>query len=401
MKIKVLVADKFPDKHIQQFKDMNLDVDYSPKLGENELPQAAKDASILVVRSTVVNAESINSAEKLSLIIRAGAGVNNINIKAANQKGVYVANCPGMNSVAVAELAVGLMISIDRKIADNVVDFRNGKWNKAEYSKADGLLGKTLGIIGTGKIGIEVIKRAKSFGLNVIAWSRSLTDEEAEELEIERCKTLEELFSNADIVSVHLAQTADTKKLINKDLINKLKKGAYFINTSRAGVVDEDALIEAAKDGRIFLGLDVFNNEPEGKTGDFTTPLKEFKNVYLTHHIGASTEQAQNAVADETYRIIDDFVNAGKVRNWVNRIKQSPAKYQLVVRHYDKPGVLARVLKMLSEEKINAQEMENVIFDDAEAACCTIKLDTKPSDKLLKELPSEKNEVIHLSLIEL
>src|SRR5690554_697444 len=401
MKVKVLIADKFPDKHIQQLKDLNLDVEYSPKLGENDLPQAAKDANILVVRSTIVNAETINSAEKLSLIIRAGAGVNNIDIQTANKKGVYVANCPGMNSVAVAELAIGLMIAIDRKIPDNVVDFRNGKWNKAEYSKADGLLGKTLGVVGTGKIGLEVIKRAKSFGLDIIAWSRSLTDEKAEELEIESCKTLDELFTNADIISVHLAQTADTKKLINKDLISKMKNGAYFINTARAGVVDEDALIEAAKEGKIFLGLDVFNNEPEGKSGDFTTPLKELKNVYLTHHIGASTEQAQNAVADETIRIIDDFVNAGKIKNWVNRIKQSPAKYQLVVRHYDKPGVLARVLRLLSEEKINAQEMENVIFDGAETACCTIKLDSKPSDKLLEEIPSAKDEVIHLSLIEL
>ncbi|MDY0082422.1 MAG: 3-phosphoglycerate dehydrogenase [Ignavibacteriaceae bacterium] len=400
MKLKVLVADKFPEKYIQQMKDLNLDVVYEPKFGEKDLPEAAKDADILVVRSTVVNEEAISSSKKLNLIIRAGSGVNNINIAAANKKGVYVANCPGMNSVAVAELAVGLIIAVDRRIADNVSDFRNGKWNKAEYSKADGLLGKTLGIIGTGQIGVEVINRAKGFGLNIIAWSRSLTNEKAELLGVDKCQTLDELFSKADIVSVHLAQTADTKKLIGKDLINKMKKGAYFINTSRAGVVDEDALIEAAKAEKIFLGLDVFNNEPEGKGGDFTTPLQGLKNVYLTHHIGASTEQAQDAVADETVRIINDFINTGVIRNWVNRIKKSPAKFQLVVKHFDKPGVLAGVLELLKAGSINVEEVENVIFDGAIAASCTMKLKDAATPDMIKKM-NENPDLISISQVEI
>lgn len=400
MKNKILVADKFPEKYIQQMKDLGLDVIYEPKLGEKDLPEAAKEVEILVVRSTVVNEEAINNSKKLNLIIRAGSGVNNINIAAANKKGIYVANCPGMNSIAVAELAVGLMIAIDRRIADNVSDFRNGKWNKAEYSKADGLFGKTLGIVGTGQIGVEVINRVKSFGLNIIAWSRSLTNEKAELLGVERCQTLEEVFTKADIISVHLAQTADTKKLINKDLINKMKKGAYFINTSRAGVVDEDALIEAAKTEKIFLGLDVFNNEPEGKGGDFTTPLQGLKNVYLTHHIGASTEQAQDAVADETVKIINEFVNSGVIRNWVNRIKKSPAKYQLIVKHFDKPGVLAGVLELLKTGNINVEEIENVIFDGAIAASCTMKLKDAATPDMLKKM-NENPDLISVSQVEI
>ncbi|HQI41648.1 MAG: phosphoglycerate dehydrogenase [Ignavibacteriales bacterium UTCHB2] len=400
MKNKVLVADKFPEKYIQQMKDLGLDVIYEPKLGEKDLPEAAKEVEILVVRSTVVNEEAINNSKKLNLIIRAGSGVNNINIAAANKKGIYVANCPGMNSIAVAELAVGLIIAIDRRIADNVSDFRNGKWNKAEYSKADGLFGKTLGIVGAGQIGVEVINRVKSFGLNIIAWSRSLTNEKAELLGVERCQTLEEVFTKADIISVHLAQTADTKKLISKDLINKMKKGAYFINTSRAGVVDEDALIEAAKAEKIFLGLDVFNNEPEGKGGDFTTPLQGLKNVYLTHHIGASTEQAQDAVADETVKIINEFVNSGVIRNWVNRIKKSPAKYQLIVKHFDKPGVLAGVLELLKTGNINVEEIENVIFDGAIAASCTMKLKDAATPDMLKKM-NENPDLISVSQVEI
>ena len=400
MKNKVLVADKFPEKYIQQMKDLGLDVIYEPKLGEKDLPEAAKEVEILVVRSTVVNEEAINNSKKLNLIIRAGSGVNNINIAAANKKGIYVANCPGMNSIAVAELAVGLIIAIDRRIADNVSDFRNGKWNKAEYSKADGLFGKTLGIVGAGQIGVEVINRVKSFGLNIIAWSRSLTNEKAELLGVERCQTLEEVFTKADIISVHLAQTADTKKLISKDLINKMKKGAYFINTSRAGVVDEDALLEAAKAEKNFLGLDVFNNEPEGKGGDFTTPLQGLKNVYLTHHIGASTEQAQDAVADETVKIINEFVNSGVIRNWVNRIKKSPAKYQLIVKHFDKPGVLAGVLELLKTGNINVEEIENVIFDGAIAASCTMKLKDAATPDMLKKM-NENPDLISVSQVEI
>lgn len=399
--MKVLIADNFPEIYVEKIKSLVKEVIFEPKVKENDLPNHIQGVDILVVRSTVVNAECIEKSDRLSLIIRAGAGVNTIDIKSANKKGIYVTNCPGKNSVAVAELAMGLICTIDRKIPDNVIDFRNGKWDKALYSKADGLFGKTLGVVGTGKIGIELIKRAKAFGLNIVAWSRSLTDEKAEELEIERASSLEELFSSSDIVSIHLAQNAETKKLISKELISKMKKGAYFINTARAGVVDEAALIDAAKNGNIFLGLDVLTDEPESKEGKLSTPLRDLPNVYLTHHIGASTEQAQNAVAEEACNIIADYVSVGAIKNWVNRIKQSPAKYQLVVRHFDKPGVLAKVLRLLSEEKINAQEMENVIFDDAVTACCTIKLDSQPTKKTLSEIESLKEEIINVTLIEL
>lgn len=399
--MKVLIADKFPDLYTEKIKSLVHELVNEPKLKESDLPGKIKDVDILIVRSTIVNAECINKSNKLSLIIRAGAGVNNIDIKAANEKGIFVSNCPGKNSIAVAELAMGLICAIDRKVPDNVIDFRNSKWNKASYSKADGLFGKILGIAGVGQIGTELIYRAQAFGLKVLGWSRSLTEEKAENLGIEKVNTLEELFMSSDIVSVHLAQNSDTKKIISKDLINKLKKGAYFINTARAGVVDEEALIDAAKEGKIFAGLDVFNDEPEGKEGELKNELSKIRNIYVTHHIGASTEQAQNAVAEETFNIIKNYIELGETKNWVNRCKKTAAKYQLVVRHFDKPGVLARVLRLLSEERINAQEMENVIFDGEKTACCTIKLDSKPSDKIIKEMPQKEDEIIDISIVEL
>lgn len=399
--MKIVVADKFPEKYIDKLKSLSTGVDYNPKLGANDLADAAGDANVLIVRSTVVNEKCISQSKELSLIIRAGAGVNNIDLKAASAKGIYVANCPGKNSIAVAELAMGLILAIDRKIPDNVLDFRDKKWNKALYSKADGLFGKKLGVVGTGKIGLELIKRAQSFGIEVYAWSRSLTPETAGLIGANFCKSLEDLVDVCDIVSVHLALKPETRGIISKDIIGKMKPGTIFINTARAEVVDEDALIEAVEEGTLKAGLDVFSDEPEQKDGEFSSRLQGVKNIYVTHHIGASTEQAQNAVAEDAVDIVRGYIQEGRVRNWVNRSKATEAKWQLIVRHYDKPGVLANVLAVLKEGDINVQELENVIFDDNIAACCTMQLDARPTDGMLEQIRRRTNEVISAMLVNL
>jgi D-3-phosphoglycerate dehydrogenase / 2-oxoglutarate reductase len=397
--MRVLVADKFPERYIEELKSLNLEVDYKPMVGADDLAETAQNAAIIIVRSTVVNEKCINNSENLSLIIRAGAGVNNIDLNAASARGIYVANCPGKNSIAVAELAMGLILAIDRKIPDNVIDFRNGKWNKALYSKADGLLGKKLGIIGTGKIGVELVSRAHAFGLETYAWSRSLTPDRADKLGVHYCKSIVELVDHCDILSVHLALKPETKGIISKQIIDRMKPGMIFINTARAEVVDEEALREAADSGKIKVGIDVFNNEPEQKAGDFRNNLQSVKNMYVTHHIGASTEQAQNAVAADAVSIVREYVKEGRVRNWVNRCEATEAEWQLIVRHYDKPGVLANVMNVLKKGNINAEELENVIFDGKIAACCTIQLDNRPTDAMLREIRDRKDEIIGVMLV--
>ncbi|RJP69625.1 MAG: phosphoglycerate dehydrogenase [Ignavibacteriales bacterium] len=394
--MKVLVADKFPEVYIEQIKKLGLDVEYNPKLKESDLPGASMDVDVLIVRSTIVNAETINSSNKLNLVIRAGAGVNNIDVAAANKKGVYVANCPGKNSIAVAELAIGMMISLDRRIANNVIDFKNGKWNKAEYSKAEGLFGKTLAIIGVGNIGKEVAKRAMALGLNV--YGKDVYRFESEY--IKDFEDLNKLLSMADIISIHLPLTKDTRGIFNKDIFNLLKPGAILINTSRAEVIDEEALIEAVNTKNIRVGLDVFKGEPEGKDGVVSSPLQQLDNVYVTHHIGASTEQAQNAVAQETVNIIKDYINSGVIAHWVNRAKKTEAHFQLVVKHYDKPGVLAAVFDILKEGQINIEEVENVIFDGGLAASCTMKLSKSATPEMLEAIRTNEN-VINISHIEI
>lgn len=396
MKLKVLIADKFPDKYIQQMKDLDLDVNYDPKLGESDLVKAAEEADILIVRSTIVNEETINNSKKLNLIIRAGSGVNNIAIQAANKKGIYVANCPGMNAVAVAELTMGLIISLDRFIPDNVSDFRNGKWNKDRYSKGRGLKGRTLGIIGVGNIGKEVAKRALAFEMNVYGKDIS----RIEGLQIKDFSEMDQLLPICDIVSIHLPATPQTKGLFNKKMFGYMKEGAYLINTSRHDVIVEEDLLEAIKEKNIRAALDVFKGEPESKSGEVKSVLQDNSNIYITHHVGASTAQAQDAVAEETVNIIKHFVHSGVIDHWVNRAKITDAKYQLVVKHYDRPGVLAGVLDVLRSGNINVEEIENIIFEGGIAACCTMKLKNAATSDMLKQM-SDNPDVLSVSHVEI
>lgn len=386
-KMKVLIADKLPDQYVQKLRDHDLEVIYEPKLGENDLPKAAEDVDIIVVRSTVVNAETIEKSKKLNLIIRAGAGYNNINVAAANKKGVYVANCPGKNAIAVAELAMGLMIALDRQIPDNVSDFKAGKWNKAAYSKGKGLFGKTIAIVGLGNIGKEVAIRARAFGMNVYGKDIS----RIEGVEYKDFSEFDQVLPLADVVSLHLPLTSSTKGLFNEKMFSYMKDGAFFINTSRPGVVDEDALIKAVKEKGIRAGLDVFADEPESKTGEVKSKLQDVEGIYVTHHIGASTEQAQNAVAEEAVNIILDFINSGVISHWVNRARITDAHYQLVVKHYDKPGVLASIMDVLRQGDINIEEVENIIFEGGIVACCTMKLKIAATNEMLTAIRTNPN----------
>jgi D-3-phosphoglycerate dehydrogenase len=396
MSLKVLIADQFPEKYINVLKANDIDVIYQPKLGENDMPTAAKDVDIIVVRSTKVNEETINSADHLNLIVRAGAGVNNINIPAANKKGVYVTNCPGKNSIAVAELAIGLMVAIDRKIPDNVVDFRNGVWNKGLFSKAQGIFGKNLGIIGFGNIGKEVATRASAFGMNIYAKDIS----RVEGYGVKEFSEMDKILPILDIITLHLPVTEGTKKLFNKEMFKLMKPNSILINTSRAEVIDEDALLEAIEEKNIFCGFDVFMGEPEGKTGAVSSKLMNNKNIYITHHIGASTEQAQEAVAEETVNIIKGYINSGIIAHWVNKARWEESQYQLVVKHYDKPGVIASILNVMKKDEVNIEEVENEIFAGGLVAKCTVKLKQPLTAGVLEEIRNipEILNLVHVAL---
>src|SRR5436190_2219612 len=324
--MKILIADKFPETGQADLKHAGFEIVYEPDLKDDPLTAAIKStaADILVVRGTKVTGEMLE-AGRLSLVVRAGAGYNTIDVKTASARGIYVTNCPGKNSVAVAELAFGLILALDRRIPDNAVDLRQGRWNKKEYSKARGIFGRTLGLVGVGKIGQEMISRAKAFGMPVVAWSRSLTPERAEKLGIEMKQSPLEVASASDIVSVHVALNNDTRNLIDEKFFNAMNPGSYFINTSRAEVIDQAALANTIKDRGLRAGLDVFAGEPAGGAGTVEDDIFKLDGVIGTHHIGASTDQAQQAIAEETVRIIRQYKEAGRAPNVVNLAKKSPA----------------------------------------------------------------------------
>jgi D-3-phosphoglycerate dehydrogenase len=244
-----------------------------------------------------------------------------------------------------------------------------------------------------------MIPRARAFGMPVVAWSRSLTPESAEAFGVEYKVSHQEVARAADIVSVHLALNLETRSLIGTDFFNSMREGAYFINTARGEVVDHSALIAAMKNRGIRAGLDVFPNEPATGSGEFTDVIVREANLYGTHHIGASTDQAQEAIAAETVRIVREFRETGKVPNVVNLARRTPATHLLVVRHLDRPGVLASVLEAIKSEQINVQEMVNIVFEGAEAAVARINLDNPPSNALLERVRRENANIIELDLI--
>jgi D-3-phosphoglycerate dehydrogenase len=397
--MKTLIADKFSEAHIERLKQLGCEVTYKPSAKAEDLPGLIGPYKILVVRSKQVTADTLKAAAQLALVLRAGAGVNTIDVKTASARGVFVTNCPGKNSIAVAELVFALLLAIDRRIPDNVAALRAHKWNKKEFSKADGVFGKTLGVIGTGQIGREVITRARAFGLRVVAWSRSLTPEKAKLLGVERCETVDDVFRQADIITLHLALKPDTRKLVNAARLALLKPNAILINTARGEVVDQDALRAVLQAGKLRAGLDVFDPEPAEATADFSDPILDLPNLCGTHHIGASTEQAQDAIAEEAIRIIETFIKTGVVLNCVNLASRTPAKWQLVVRHYDRVGVLAFVMDQIRRAGINIEEVQNVIFDGAAAASCRIQLDAEPAAELLGAIKAGNQDILGLELL--
>ena len=396
--MRVVIADKFPENYLLEFRSFGLDVEYHPDCSAAQLPEVARDCEILVVRSTKVTRETIEAARGLELVIRAGAGIDTIDVEAASARGIYVTNCPGKNSVAVAELAVGLILALDRRIPQNTADLRAGRWNKKEYSKADGLKGKTLGLVGLGSIGQAVARRAAAFEMHLVAYTRSPHLELAQSLGIVPCASLFELAQRSDVVSVHVPGTPANRGLFGEEFFSHMKHGASFVNTSRGSLHDTAALEKAMRERGLRAGLDVYNPEPEGGAGPFEHPLCKLPGFVGTHHIGASTEQAQNAIAAEAVRICREFIKMGQPQNAVNIGRASPARVQLIVRHFDQVGVLASVLAIVRKYGLNVEEMTNTIFAGAKAAVATIRLASAPPDAMAEEILNLKDQIIQVTV---
>jgi D-3-phosphoglycerate dehydrogenase len=398
--MRVLIADKFEKVGIDGLKELGCSVVSQPDLTAEALTSAVKDVDphILIVRGTKVTAGTLHAGTSLTLVIRAGAGIDTIDVATASSRGIFVSNCPGKNSIAVAELVMALVLACDRRIPDQAAELRQGKWNKAEYSKARGLYGRTLGIVGLGQIGKEVALRARAFGMRVLAWSRTLTHEEADRLEIAYAQSPLEVARLSDVVTINVAANAETKHLVNAEFLAAMQPGAYLVNTSRGSVVDEAALAQAVSEKKIRAGLDVFQGEPAGGKGQFANAIVQAPGVYGTHHVGASTDQAQVAIAHEVIRIVQAFQATGEVPNVVNRLARSSASHVLVIRHRNRPGVLAHVFGVLANAEINVEEVENIIYHGAQATLARIHLDGEPSNGALERIKTGNTDIISVEL---
>ncbi len=393
---KILIADKLASAAIEALESMHASITNLPDLTAEKIPDVIGDAEILIVRSTKVTKEAIDAAPALSLIIRAGAGVNTIDLQEASARGIHVANCPGKNSDAVAELAIGLLIAADRRIASASDDMKNGAWKKKEYGNAHGLKGRTLGVIGIGTIGKGVIRRALALDMNVVGWSRSLTETTAEKLNIEYASSPLEVAERSDAITLHIAANKETSHMVNESFLDKMKDGAILINTARGEVVDTNAIKAAIQQKRLRVALDVFENEPKGGVAEFND-IELAQLATCTPHIGASTGQSTEAIASEVVRIVKAYNETGMPLHVVNIREKTVSKYNLVVRHFNKVGVLAGVLDNLKDQDINIEEMQNTIFSSGTTATCTLKLDNKPTKEIIETLNSEK-DIIHVEL---
>lgn len=298
----VLICDPIADEGIEILKRA-AQVHVHVGLKEAELiQQVAKYDAIMVRSQTRITRPILEAATKLQIVGRAGVGVDNIDVEAATERGVIVVNSPAGNTVAVAELTMGMMLALVRNLVAASESVRAGEWKRSSFMGSQ-LYGKTLGVIGTGKIGTEVIKRAQSFGMKVLGFDPFLTTARAAQLDIE-ATTVDEILKRSDFITLHVPMTKDTRHMINTEAIAKMRAGACIINCSRGGIVDETALYEALKSGHLGgAGLDVYEAEPPRDS-----PLRELSNVVLTPHLGASTEEAQVEVAlDVARQIVDVF----------------------------------------------------------------------------------------------
>jgi D-3-phosphoglycerate dehydrogenase len=407
--MKVLIADTFEASGLEGLKAAGCDVIHAPGASGDDLVRLLQSsaAEVLVVRSTRVT-EAMLTAGTLSLVVRAGAGVNTIDVAAAARSGIYVANCPGKNAIAVAELAFGLLLALDRRIPDNVAALRAGHWNKAEFSQARGLFGRTLGLIGFGGVAQEVARRARAFGMDVVVWSRRFQREGSNaltalprDLDVTVLQSPGEVAERSDALSLHLALTDETRNFVGAGLLARLKPGTLFVNTARAELVDDGALAEAVRTQGLRVATDVFRGEPAAGSAEFSPDVASVTDLYGTHHIGASTEQAQEAIAAETVRIIRSYKEMGTVPNAVNLAARTPATHRLVVRHRDRPGVLAHIFDQLRRRNLNVQETENVVFAGAESAVARINVDGQPDTELLRAIESGSSDILGVQVVKI
>ena len=316
MKYRVMVTDKLSKKGIDELKKFSeIEVVEKDTLSAEELKKEIKDYDAVIIRSaTKLTADIIQCADKLKVISRAGVGVDNIDVAAATEKGIVVMNAPSGNTISTAELTFALMISLARKVAFSYNSLKEGNWDRKSFKGVE-LLGKTLGVVGLGRIGTEVAKRAKAFGMDILGFDPYISEERASNLGIELA-TLEKIYKESDFISIHTPLTDQTRGMIGEKELAMMKNSVRIINCARGGIIDEEALAKALNEGKVAgAAIDVWSKEPPFEPRN---PLLDAPNCLTIPHLGASTEEAQFYVAIESAESVANFLVNGVIVNSLN-----------------------------------------------------------------------------------
>jgi D-3-phosphoglycerate dehydrogenase len=343
-----------------------------------------------------VSGELVARAKALQMIVHAGPGAGDIAVEDASAQGVFIAHVPDQHAAALAELAFGLLLALDRRIVEYTQALREGRWVRGAYADAHGLAGRTLGLLGGGLACRLIADRARAFGMKLAVWSPGLSPAGGGD-ESEWCNWPREVARQSDAVVLLPLPEEERGTLIDDEFLASMRPGASLIHLGAPGAVDEQALLEIAPKRQLRVAADVFPTEPAGDAGRFRTRLTELPGFVGTQRIAALTEQAREAAAREVVRIVRAFIVSGEVVNPLNLSERSPATWQLVLRVRDQVGVMATILDAIRADGINAQEISSRVFVGAKAAWCTIALDERPSADALETLRAIP-DVLHLEL---
>lgn len=348
--MKILIADKIAESGVQFLREQEgVEVVEAYGSSPDELKAVASDVEAIIVRSaSSVTREIIDAAPKLRAVGRAGVGVDNIDVEAASDRGIIVMNTPGGNTIATAELTFTHLLCSARPIPQANASMKSGKWDKKAFQGSE-LYQKTIGILGLGRIGSEVAKRARAFGMNVLAYDPYLTKARAEQLEVTKVD-LDTIFKEADFITVHMPKTEATANMLNAAAFAKMKKGVRIINCARGGLVDEADLADALAGGQVTAaGLDVFVEEPLSAD----SPLREFDRVVMTPHLGASTTEAQENVGFEVAECIYEALKGGWLRNAINAPSIDPKQLQVLKPYLNLAYKMGTVIQQLTPPEIS------------------------------------------------
>jgi len=396
--MKILVACTLPEDALQELRSLASETIYRPDLTAEQMPELVGDVSVLIVGRTRVSPEVIAAGRSLEMIVRVGTNTSNIAVDEASAQGVFVCNCPHKDAIAVAELALGLLLALDRRLPEHIAAQQRGGRTELPAGDALGLAGRTLGVVGFGPVGQAIARRAQGFDMSVLAWSPTLTPELAAAHRVGFCAWPRELARQSDMVAVHAPQQEVDDFLVDAEFLRNMREGAYLVYIGHPAALDESALVEIAPRRKLRFAYDTHApHVADSDAGRFRSRLRELPDVIGTHHLADRTRQAREATAVEAVRVVREFLVSGQALNCVNLLARSPATWQLALRLRDTVGVMAAVMDHIRADGINAQEITSRVFAGARAAACVIALDERPSSEALSAIRN-LDGVLHLEL---